>query len=532
MRTSGVTAAVAAWLAVGLFAAESALGNGGPFVVKYPNGDPAAKGVLARLDPSLKPARESRLRVLKEDLAIEFTPSPWGGKQALPPLATVTAAYTIENPTDEAVQVDFGFPILRGIYMPPMKMISQPDVKVSVDGKHTLAQVISNSVIYGIIRQRAREAIEKGIAAAANLSRLVAAVRGAGGASPAPAAEQQLQQAARQNQARQPAANDARPRDALLIHLVGSLNWNRRDAALMVEYADLDFGKMKSVPHDRWDHGFALPGDKDASGLLQSNLGPLTAIGEQKATQFFAQLASRFDKNAASAYQAIFEAWGGDVRERSVDLATGAIRPREINVDGSQPDKTVAASRVFGMPNDPTIFARVDYLDPNAKISDAEKASCRAVLKNLPVVFTFAPMNLLHYQVSFPPGAKQVVAITYKQYAYRDTRAPASYQLAYVLHPASLWDEFGPIHLKVRVPKGVVCRASVPMEKSGEVTSGGPAEAASKTLQVYQATLVEKKDRTGELFVALDKTGWDAQLNPAATKTAAVLKTAGAPLKK
>ena len=49
-----------------------ALGNGGPFMIKYPNGDPAAKGVLARLDPDLKPTRESRLRVVKEDLKVTF----------------------------------------------------------------------------------------------------------------------------------------------------------------------------------------------------------------------------------------------------------------------------------------------------------------------------------------------------------------------------------------------------------------------------------------------------------------------------
>ena len=51
----------------------SVLANGGPFVIKYPKGDPAAKGVLARLDPSLKPKRETRLRVVREDLKMVFT---------------------------------------------------------------------------------------------------------------------------------------------------------------------------------------------------------------------------------------------------------------------------------------------------------------------------------------------------------------------------------------------------------------------------------------------------------------------------
>ena len=108
---------------------QAALGNGGPFVVKYPSGDPAAKGVLARLDPTLKPAEETRLRVVKEDLTIRFLPEQrWKDDQRrLPPLADVTAAYTIENPTDKEVQVDFGFPILRGIYL-RFGMVPYPDV--------------------------------------------------------------------------------------------------------------------------------------------------------------------------------------------------------------------------------------------------------------------------------------------------------------------------------------------------------------------------------------------------------------------
>ena len=71
----------AASLVVAWCAGHWAFGNGGPFVVKYPNGDPAAKGVLARLDPTLKPARETRLRVLKEDLTIRFVPNPQPGRR-------------------------------------------------------------------------------------------------------------------------------------------------------------------------------------------------------------------------------------------------------------------------------------------------------------------------------------------------------------------------------------------------------------------------------------------------------------------
>ena len=50
----------------------------------------------------------------------------------MPPVVEVTAAYTIENPTDQEVQVDFGFPILRGIYL-IHGMAPYPDVGVTID---------------------------------------------------------------------------------------------------------------------------------------------------------------------------------------------------------------------------------------------------------------------------------------------------------------------------------------------------------------------------------------------------------------
>ncbi|GAH31778.1 unnamed protein product, partial [marine sediment metagenome] len=165
--------------------------------------------------------------------------------------------------------------------------------------------IISNSAIYGIIRQRAREVIEKAIADSA-LKELVASVRNTKG---------EAQEAARK---------------ALSSHLMDAMGWNERDAALMVEYVSLDFGKVKSYPPDRSRAGWGA--DKEFNKLMNENLGPLAAIGEQKATQFFAQLASRFKPKVAAAYEAIFTAWGGDVRERSVDLATGKVRPREITV--------------------------------------------------------------------------------------------------------------------------------------------------------------------------------------------------------
>lgn len=482
------TTVFGAALAASLCATPQLLANGGPFVIKYPKGDPAAKGVLARVGPNLRPGRETRLRVAKEDLQIVFGQSGFRGTDSSqPPIVRVSAGYTIENPTEQDVEVDFGFPVLRGIYVSPSSMMPRPDMQVSMKRTDTdtegraenlSATIISNSAIYGTIRERARAVIEEGIKRDPGLAKLISQV-------------QASEEGSRET-----------PRQALAQRLTTELKWTERDAALMVEYASLDFGQVKVWPPDRERNWWIRDGEMQR--LMNANLGPLGAIGEQKATQFFAQLASRFDRSAAAAYEAIFSAWGGDVRERSVDLQTGKLRPREVAVD----TKTLGKGAVrLGMV-DPTIYARVDYLDPNAKISDAEKASCKAVLKNLPVVFTFAPMNLLHYTAKFPANSTHLLTVAYSQYAFSDTRAPSSYQLAYVVHPASLWDRFGPINLEVFVPQGVPFRASVPSTNGGTVAAP-PLQGVRTTKQwpfsVHKATLA---DKTGELLLAVDAEGW------------------------
>ncbi|MHC4506524.1 MAG: hypothetical protein ACYTFI_24780, partial [Planctomycetota bacterium] len=315
--------------------------------------------------------------------------------------------------------------------------------------------------------------------------RLVAELRAAGGASREP------------------------HRLALAEHLTGRKGWGERDARLFVEYAGLSFddpSHMRAYPMDRNHWSWA-----DKGKLQNKNLGALAAIGEQKTTQLFARLASRFDAKTAATYENIFNAWGGDVRERSVDLVSGKVRPREVAVDLKTLKENPYAHR-----GDPTIYARVDYFNEKAKISDEEKAACRAVLKNLPVVFTFAPMNLLHYQVKFPANSKQVLTVRYRQYAYLDTKNPRTYQLAYVVHPASLWDEFGPINLEVTAPEGVAVRATVPSKYAGveERTLRAPIRYAAKgskpkaptaRVAVYRTTLNKK---TGELLLAVSADSW------------------------
>jgi hypothetical protein len=236
---------VLAVAAVGLLlpAGNSAFANGGPFVLKYPNGDPAAKGVLARLDPDLKPGRETRLRVIKEDLKVTFgrDGAPRNRNEG-PPLARVSAEYTIENPTDGQIDVDFGFPILRGVYMDPLSMMRRPSVNVRLGNRHVKSTIISNSAIYGIIRHRARTTIEKAVAGNTTLAGLVASVHDA------------------KTEAREYA------RKALGAYLTDTMKWNERDAALMVEYASLDFGKIRSQPPDRGSAGWWWGPEVQAGG--------------------------------------------------------------------------------------------------------------------------------------------------------------------------------------------------------------------------------------------------------------------------
>ena len=263
MKAAMATKLAAAFLLGGALAGHWAFGNGGPFVVKYPSGDPAAKGVLARLDPTLKPAQETRLRVVNEDLTVCFGIGQRNVTAATPPRVEVTAAYTIENPTGEDAQVDFGFPILRGIYL-IQGMALYPDVDVTIDKQCADTTIISNSVIYGMIRQNAREVVEKGIAANAKLARLTAAVRAAW-VAPNPTAPSQpptvltpagtLVPSAAAPAERTPTADYLPARDNLQKYLTNGLHWNERDAALLVEYASLEFG----VDENEWRAWSARP---------------------------------------------------------------------------------------------------------------------------------------------------------------------------------------------------------------------------------------------------------------------------------
>jgi hypothetical protein len=473
-----LAAAVPALLA--LFPANVSA-NAGPFVVWSPGGDPSAKGVLAHIDPSLRPAREERLRVVKEDLEIGFGTNVPSEPLRDSPLARVTARYQVENPTDRELVVDFGFPVLRAMAGAQLANGLAPDASVKVDDEWVEMDLFVPGTIYGLIRRSARAVIEKAVARDPELSALTSALRALG-------------QNGRTGEV-------AELRMRLAQHLKTRWRWTERDVDLFFEYARLDWkweGKLPDESEsDRWLDAAAL------REVPREHLGTLlAAIGEQKGTQFLTHLARLLDSQEVTDYEALFQAWGGDVRERAVDLRTGEARLRR---DSKRLAKETGAT------TDATIYARVDYLDA-AYLNEAERRSCQTILKNLPVTFTFAPMNLLHYRVTFAPKSTRVITVAYSQYAYADTGPPASYQIAYVVHPASLWKDFGPIHLTIRAPEATPVRASVACGKSQvDEREMSLRRGSDSKPQKTRATITEctVTDKTGELFVGLDADEWE-----------------------
>ncbi len=155
------------------------------------------------------------------------------------PTVKVTAAYTIENPTDKKIEVDFGFPVLRDPGL---------SAAVDVDGHSIRHELLWPGKVFGAIRHSALQIVHNAIVADPQLGKLTMAVR----KSPS-----------------------AKSRAALMKYLTGTLKWNERDAALMTEYPLVDFSDaaagLKNV----------LPQERGIVG----DMGSLTAIGSQKATQ-------------------------------------------------------------------------------------------------------------------------------------------------------------------------------------------------------------------------------------------------------
>lgn len=86
---------------------------------------------------------------------------------------------------------------------------------MTLDKEWIQADIISNSIIYGIIRQRAQETIDKALAADAELARQVARVRAT------THVRQRAREAVRQVMGTGPAIADAVGKDESLARLMG-----------------------------------------------------------------------------------------------------------------------------------------------------------------------------------------------------------------------------------------------------------------------------------------------------------------------
>jgi hypothetical protein len=453
---------IAALVVVGM---ESvAMANGGPFLVRSATGDPAAKGAPAPILPDLLPGRESRLVVEREDLSFGFAPKGTN-------VVDVIARYTIANPGKDDITLDIGFPILRGIYQPyygggmgSPGYPGDPVVAVKLGQEGQRFDILSNTHILARIREHAFGIVEAGIARL-GIKDLYERMK-----SLTDKQADELQ-----------AALQAKVRKA---------GWSERDARLLANFVRAVAYVLPPPPAGgrnwgRWEEqprADEIPFAKGTGSIWGGGhpkyLGTLAALGELKATQLLSHLASLFEPAAGRSYENIFAAWGGDVRERAVDMRSGAARPRQV----AAPD---------------TLYARMDYFDERRVKDSGRRAACKQILADLPVTFTFAPMSLIRTRVSFPGHAKRVLEFTYQQHPYEDSGPPASFQMAYVVHPASFWSEFGPIHVTVEVPKGVPFRASAPLRKS----KGKKAEDFDR----YEGELATK---TGELFLGVDMNEW------------------------
>lgn len=442
-----------------------AFSNGGPFIIRYPSGDSSARGGVAGIDSSLLPGEEKELKVVKEDLTFvvnpDSDPTQWGGFRggymSDSPLVNVSAAYTIENPTDKPITRKFGFPVIRG----GVNTFGGSQAVATLGEDRLKMSILEERHIFNSIRWKARAAVHDALAADKELNKLVNSVRGAKTKTVTTAT------------------------DSLAKFLTDKRKWRKEDAALLASYARISYLKYPFLSQDLDKKGERITkwtGDETGDHAL------LFTIGDLKATQLFAQLAHALNPQLATGYEAFFTDWGGDVREQTLDIETGKLRPRENSV------KTK---------DDPTLYARVDYLNIYRESGDREDI-CKSILKNLPVIFTYAPMNLLCYEATFPAKSTKVLTVYYSQFAYADTKEPQTYQFNYVIHPAKHWQSFGPINLTVLAPKGVKLRASAAL---GEPVDDAFRDADLKDIPyvAHRAVLEEKPDLW---FMAVDKGTW------------------------
>ena len=211
------------------------------------------------------------------------------------------------------------------------------------------------------------------------------------------------------------------------------------------------------------------------------------------------------------------------MRERAVDLRTGKIRPREVELSADKPRSGIGGARLREVA-DPTVYARVDYLDSNSPLPEEDRTIAPSGAREPARGLHVRPDGIAALPSDVPAQGNADRDGEILKYACIDTCDPATYQIAYILHPATLWDEFGPIRLSVHVPKGMACQGvhTAGQERfyagRGGASAGGNRRGAEGSMDAYTAALTRKAEKSGQLFIAVEKAAWDAQfasLSPA-----------------
>lgn len=483
----------ATWLAA-MLACSIALANGGPFFERHVDGSNAVSASMAGFEHMI-PGLQDRIACLGEDLTITIenelklgraaeaarkAPRPTGNtldsnpidyKQRyalIPeklPRITVEAKYTLVNTSDRPVNMRFGFPV---IYSP------HGYAKVLVDGTKTKSHHLSLDDILLHIRSAAAEGIAEILTADKELSAAVATI-----------SEIESHYDGRKPDKGAMNLGERTRAAKALTDVLKKRQLTDSQVALVSEFFILPPSPKPERPNidalDEYPRYIATHRFFPERGVLER-------IGVLKATQLYTEVLKALAPAQHIDYEQFFRAWGGQEKRVSLDLETGEIRERVLS-----PIRFTDGGMMGPIPLD--IYAREEYLDSRNLPKDLKK-HLMTVLRNLPVTFAFAPVNMTVYDVAFAPGQKRMVAVEVSQLPSIDGREPVTAQFEYIMKTARYFEEFDHINLEVRAPSGTALAISPACAEVRQKSRDGR--------DVYRARIT---DYSKNLYIAIGETG-------------------------
>ena len=482
----------AAWIAM-MLACSVACANGGPFFERHVDGSNAVSASMAPFE-NMIPGLQDRIACLGEDLTITIDDelrlgrAAEAAKKASPPSGSildgkkidykertsliperlprieVEAKYTLVNTSDGPVKMRFGFPVIYS---------ARQRVKVVVDGKKTTSHHMSLDDILLHIRAIAAERVAEVLTIDKKLADAVAKINEI----------ESVYSSDKPTEAVMRLHNRHRAADALR-DILKERRLTDSQVALVSEFFILPPSpkptrlNIEGLAERASFYGFrpSLPEG-----------GVLARIGALKATQLYTEVLKALAPAQSIDYEQFFRAWGGREKRVSLDLETGEVRERVLS-----PIRFAEGGMMGPIPLD--IYAREEYLNARNLPKDLKK-HLMTVLKNLPVTFAFAPVNMTVYEVAFAPGQKRTVAVEVNQLPSIDGREPVTAQFEYIMKTARYFKEFDHINLEVRAPKGTKLTIS---PTCTEVVQKGPRDR-----DVYRARIT---DYSKNLYIAIGDT--------------------------